>query len=80
MGGEGQQPSLNLCWVPLAKKRYILIWLLIAGVIVPSVVPWALHVNYMKCAVIRRANSHLVQELSHCSSKKGDSKYTGRGS
>lgn len=53
-----------------AKKRYILIWLLIAGVIVPSAAPEPFHVNSRKCTLIRGTNSYLVQELSHCSSKK----------
>lgn len=67
----GQQLFLNFWWTLLAKKRYTLIWLLIAGVIVPRAVPGTLHVNSRKCTVIRGANAHLVQKLSHCSFKKG---------
>lgn len=33
---------LRFLWVPFAKKRYVLIWLLIAGVIVPRAVPGTL--------------------------------------
>ena len=62
---------MNFWWIPLAKQRYILIVLLIAGVIVASAVSETSHVNSRKCAVIRGANVHVAQKLSHCSSKKG---------
>ena len=62
---------LELLVDPACQARYILIGLLIAGVIVPSAVSETSHVNSRKCAVIRGANVHVAQKLSHCSSKKG---------
>lgn len=40
MGGAAA--VLRFLWLPFAKKRYVLIWLLIAGVIVPRAVPGTL--------------------------------------
>lgn len=38
----GAAAVLRFLWLPFAKKRYVLIWLLIAGVIVPRAVPGTL--------------------------------------
>lgn len=38
----GAAAALRFLWIPLAKKGYILIWLLIAGAIVPNTVPGTL--------------------------------------
>lgn len=55
MGGVAA--VLRFLWIPFAKKRYVLIWLLIAGVIVPRAVPGHYHVNSRKCTGIREASS-----------------------